>query len=105
MDKQESGNKNWLFLSKRLCLDMVVATETSEGEVASVVGGIYDDWHFGHVRGYTKHSVKLMLMHELAGPWAEGTANKKATLRKSLVRMLNLNEMERVAIWEKKLDG
>jgi hypothetical protein len=54
---------------------MVVATETNEGEVATVVGGMYDG-HFGRVRGYTKHSVKLTLLHELTRPWAKRTANK-----------------------------
>jgi hypothetical protein len=64
----------------------MVATETNEEEVATVVGGMYDG-HFGRVRGYTKHSVKLTLLHELAGPWAKGTANEKGMLRKLSVRM------------------
>jgi hypothetical protein len=80
---------------------MVVATETNEGEVATVVRGIYDG-HFGCVWGCTnKHSVKLTLLHEVARPWAKGTANDKETLRKSSVRMLNLKEMEWVATWKK----
>jgi hypothetical protein len=68
---------------------MVVATETNEGEVATVVGGMYDG-NFGRVRGYTEHSVKLTLLHGLARPWAKGTANERVTLRKTSVRMLNL---------------
>jgi hypothetical protein len=79
---------------------MVVATETNEGEVATVVGGMYDG-HFGRVRGYTEHSVKLTLLHALARPWAKGTANERVTLRKTSVRMLNLIEMGRVDKWEK----
>jgi hypothetical protein len=79
---------------------MVVATETNEGELATVVGGMYDG-HFGRVRGYTKHSVKLTLLHRLAGPWAKGTANERVTLRKTLMRMLNLIEMGRVDKWKK----
>jgi hypothetical protein len=53
----------------------VVATETSVGDVATVVKGMYDG-HFGRVRGYTKYPVKLTLLHELARPWAKMTANK-----------------------------
>jgi hypothetical protein len=81
---------------------MVVATETNEGELATVVGGMYDG-HFGRVRGYTKHSVKLTLLHGLAGPWAKGTANERVTLRKTSMRMLNLIEMGRVDKWEKSM--
>jgi hypothetical protein len=71
---------------------MVVATGTSEGDMTAIVGGIYDG-HFGRVRGDTKRSVKLTLVHGLARPWAEATANVKVTMRKSLVRVLNLNEV------------
>jgi hypothetical protein len=78
---------------------MVVATETSVGDVATVVGGMYDG-HFGRVRGYTKHSVKLTLLHELARPWAKITANEKVTIRRTSVRVLNPNEIGRVASWE-----
>jgi hypothetical protein len=78
---------------------MVVATETEVGGVTAVVGGMYDG-HFGRVRGYTKHSIKLTLLHELARPWAKVTANVKVTIRKPSVRVLNSNEIGRVASWE-----
>jgi hypothetical protein len=78
---------------------MVVATETRVGGVTTVVGGMYDG-HFGRVRGYTQHSIKLTLLHKLARPWAKVTANVKVTIRKPSVRMLNSNEVGRVASWE-----
>jgi hypothetical protein len=78
---------------------MVVATETEVGGVTAVVGGMYDG-HFGRVRGYTKHSIKLTLLHELARPWAKVTANVKVTIRKPSVRVLNSNKIGRVASWE-----
>jgi hypothetical protein len=46
---------------------MVVTTETGEGYMTAIVGGMYDG-HFRRVRGYTKHSVKLTLVHGLAQP-------------------------------------
>jgi hypothetical protein len=67
-----------------------------------MVGGMYDG-HFGRVRGYTKHSVKLTLVHRLARPWAKAAANVKVTVRKLSVRVLNLNEVERVATWEESV--
>jgi hypothetical protein len=78
---------------------MVVTTETNVGDVATVVKGMYDG-HFGPVRGYTKHSIILTLLHELARPWAKMTANVKVTIRKTSVRVLNQNEVNRVASWE-----
>ncbi len=75
---------------------MVVATKTSVGDVATVVKGMYDG-HFGRVRGYTKHSVKLTLLHELARPWANMTGNVKVTIQKTSVRVLNPNEVDQVA--------
>jgi hypothetical protein len=74
-------------------LGMVVATETGEGDMTAVVGGMYDG-HFGRVRGCTKHSVKLTMVHGLARPWAKEKANVRVTVRKSSVRMLNLNKVE-----------
>jgi hypothetical protein len=61
------------------------------------------DGQFGRVRGYTKHSVKLTLVHGLARPWAKKTANVKVTVRKTSARVLNLNEVERVATWEARV--
>jgi hypothetical protein len=78
---------------------MVVATKTSVGDVATVVKGMYDG-HFGCVRRYTKHSVKLTLLHELARPWAKMTSNVKVTIQRNSVRVLNPNEVDRVASWE-----
>jgi hypothetical protein len=75
---------------------MVVATETEVGGVTAVVGGMYDG-HFGRVGGYTKHLIKLTLLHELARPWAKMTANVKVTIQKPSVRVLNSNEIRRVA--------
>jgi hypothetical protein len=77
---------------------MVVATETGEGDMKAIVGGMYDG-HFGRVRGYTKHSRKLTLVHGLALPWAKETASIRVTVRKLSARVLNLNEVERVATW------
>jgi hypothetical protein len=78
---------------------MVASIETDVGEITAVVGGMYNG-HFGRVRGYTEQSVKLTLLHELARPWARGTANMKVTIRKSSVRVLNPNEVKRVVTWE-----
>jgi hypothetical protein len=78
---------------------MVVATETGEGDMTTIVGGAYNG-HFGRVRGYTEHSVKLTLVHGLARPWSKKTANVRVTVRKSSVRVLNPNEVERIATWE-----
>jgi hypothetical protein len=78
---------------------MVVATETEVGGVTAVVGGMYDG-HCVCVRGYTKHSIKITLLHELARPWAKMTANVKVTIQKPSVRVLNSNEIGRVASWE-----
>jgi hypothetical protein len=58
------------------------------------------DLHFGRVRGYTQHSIKLTLLHELARPWAKVAANVKVTIQKPSVRMLNSNEVGRVVSWE-----
>ncbi len=97
----ERGTKIcFLLQTVRLSSTMVVATETGEGDMTAIVGGMYDG-QFGKVRGYTKHSVKVTLVHGLARPWAKGTANVKVTVRKTSVRVLNLNEVERVATWEK----
>jgi hypothetical protein len=94
------GTKNCsLLLNDLTVLNMVVATETGEGDMATVVGSMYDG-HFGRVWGYTNHSVKLTLVHGLAQPWAKETANVRVTVRKSSVRVLNLNEVKRVATWE-----
>ena len=100
--KKENGERKIALRSKtiRLSSTMVVATETGEGDMTAIVGGMYDG-QFGRVRGYTKHSVKLTLVHGLARPWAKRTANVKVTVRKTSVRVLNLNEVERVATWEK----
>jgi hypothetical protein len=75
---------------------MVVATKMSVGDVATMVKEIYDG-HFDRVRGYTKHSVKLTLLHELARPWAKMTANVKVTIQKTSVRVLNPNKVDQVA--------
>jgi hypothetical protein len=53
------------------------------------------------VRGYTKHSIKLMLLHELAHPRAKGMGNIMVMVQKSSVRVLNPNEVEQVATWER----
>lgn len=100
--KKENRERKIALRSKtiRLSSTMVVATETGEGDMTAIVGGMYDG-QFGRVRGYTKHSVKLTLVHGLARPWAKRTANVKVTVRKTSVRVLNLNEVERVATWEK----
>jgi hypothetical protein len=99
--KRETG-KIWavplsLWLSGDLA--MVVSTETEVGDVTAVVGGMYDG-HFAWVRGHTKQSIKLTLLHELARPWAKETANVKVTIRRPSVRVLNANEVDRVATWE-----
>jgi hypothetical protein len=46
------------------------------------------------------HLIKLTLLNELARPWAKVTANVKVTIRKPSMRMLNSNEIGRVASWE-----
>jgi hypothetical protein len=101
--QETSGKQNFPHQGKETRIAgkhaMVVATETEVGGVTAVVGGMYDG-HFGRVRGYTKHSIKLTLLHELARPWAKVTANVKVTIRKPSVRLLNSNEIGRIASWE-----
>jgi hypothetical protein len=102
---KKSGKGNFRANNKKrrfLCwsINMVVATKTSVGDVATVVKGMYDG-HFGRVRGYTKHSVKLTLLHELvARLWAKMTANVKVTIQRTSVRVLNQNKVGQVASWE-----
>jgi hypothetical protein len=82
---------------------VATATKTSVGDVATVVGRMYGG-HFGRVHGYMmKHSVKSMLLHELARPWAKMMANMKGTIGKTSVRVLNPNEVGRVASWKGRM--
>jgi hypothetical protein len=102
--KAKNGEQKIALCSKtiRRSSTMVAATETGKGDMTAIVGGMYDE-QFGRVRGYTKHSVKLMLVQGLARRWAKKTANVKVTVRKTSARVLNLNEVERVATWDARV--
>jgi hypothetical protein len=68
-----------------LSLGIVVATETYEGGVATVVEW-YVRWAFwAPVPGYIKLFVKLTFLHELARPWAKGRANMKMPATEAMV--------------------